>query len=209
MKYADLLTNSDDFNLKSSPAKEAFAEIRNIISDDSYFNFIENVNGGFFYDYSLQLYSYGSPFEFHDILKVNETIKKEYKSNIIGDAIFFGQDIFGNQFGYSGGAIIFFNAETGDREKIADNFDDWIEKLYSDLDYLTGRNIVKSWLNFNSSFNVGERLCPKKPFIIGGAYKVENLFPLAYPGYIAAYANIANQIFDLPNGTQIKLKIAE
>jgi hypothetical protein len=208
MKYTDLLINSNDFDSKSLLTKESIEKVESILSDYSYFSFIEKVNGGFFYDYSLQLYSINTSFEFHDIIKVNEVIKKEY-GGIVADDFFFGQEIFGNQFGYSNDGIIFLNSETGEREKIANNFDDWIEVLKADLDYLTGKNIAKVWNNSNVSFTPNERLYPKKPFVMGGEYKIENLFPLGYPKYISAYANIANQIHNLPNGTKLKLKIIE
>jgi len=208
MKYTDLLANSNDFNSKSLLTKKSIEKMERIISDSSYFSFMEKVNGGFFYDYSLQIYSIDTSFEFHNIMKINEVIKKEY-GRIINEDFFFGQEILGNQYGYSKAGIVFFNAETGEREKIANNFDEWIDVLKSDLDYLTGKNVAKSWNISNVSLKADERLYPKKPFVIGGEFKIENLFPLRYPKYIAAYANIANQIYNLPDGTKITLKITE
>lgn len=45
------------------------------------------------------------------------------------------------------------------------------------------------------------------PFILGGDYHVENLYAAIFPLYIQSSANIARQVYDLPDGTNYKLLI--
>lgn len=60
--------------------------------------------------------------------------------------------------------------------------------------------VKKTHINYN------ERLCPIIPFVVGGEYEIENLYAGSFPNYILANANIANQVYNLPEGTDIQLK---
>ena len=98
------------------------------IGDASYFEFIiDSTNGGFFFDKAIQIYGYSSQFDFNDITYINTLLRNEYGS-IFNGLTAFGQELFGNQFCFdeTTNNIIFFQAETGEREIIAKNFLEWI-----------------------------------------------------------------------------------
>ncbi len=177
-----------------------------ILKDDIYSNFIvDSGNGGFFYEKSLQIYSFSHKNKFNNIDNVNRILTNEYQ-DIIDGLVSFGQDIFGNQFCFeiSSRKIVFFDSETGERKNLALNFSNWIDVIYSDFDYFIGLNVLKKWSSINAlAFN--ERLYPKIPFIMGGEFAVDNLFAASFPNFIVDYANIAKQVFNLPDGTRIKL----
>lgn len=181
-------------------------KIRNIVNDESYYNFLYNTNGGFFYNSSLQIYSCINTSNMQDIFHVNNIIHKEY-GLLAKDLLFFGQEIFGNQFAFSDEGIMLFNIESGDREIIAPNFGEWCVVIENDLDYYTGK-VFSIFLN---SKNMGKetRLCPKIPFITGGSYEVENFYSLSFPRYIQVNFNIAKQVHLLPDGSEIKFEIIE
>mgnify|MGYP001546136526 CR=1 FL=1 len=208
MPLIDVLINSNDFNAGSSITDESIEKITSVIHDKNYLEFIKKINGGFFYNYSLHIYAVSTSFEFHDIFKINEIIKESF-GKIIKNDFYFAQEIFGNQFGYCDEGIVFLNIESGERNIIARDFDEWMEILNKDLDYFTGRKLVESWNKFNNAMKPNERFCPKIPFVIGGKFEIENLFLQAFPKNILANANIATQIYELPDGTPIKLKIIE
>ncbi|HYF31798.1 MAG TPA: SMI1/KNR4 family protein [Chitinophagaceae bacterium] len=184
------------------------AKYRAVISDSAYFDFIvETQNGGFFFDQAVHMYGYSSAIEFHDIDYVNKLLKEEY-GNIAAGLLAFGQEAFGNQyvFDLSTKKISLFNTESGEIEVIATNFEEWVDAIVSDQNYLTGVKVVQAWRSDNElGFN--QRLCPKVPFVIGGEFKVDNLYAGTFPAYLRAYANIARQIYDLPDGTPISIKI--
>ncbi|WP_158826716.1 SMI1/KNR4 family protein [Mucilaginibacter lacusdianchii] len=207
-QFVTFLRYKDKNSSSSLPSLETVIELKEKIMDSSYWDFIEVSNGGFFYGKSLSIYAIDSNKDYNDIQSINNMIRKEY-SRIIDDEYFFGEEIFGNQFGFSGKGIVFFNIETGEKEYIAQSFKEWLKVIDEDLDYYTGKNLSLEWNTQNEELKFNERLCPKKPFIIGGEYKVDNLYRCSYPSYFSTNANIANQVFDLPDGTPIKLKIVD
>lgn len=179
-----------------------------IIKDGHYFRLIDAIgNGGFFFNSSVHLYGYSTAHDFHSIDYVNQFLKQEY-GNIVGGLVFFGQDIFGNQFGFNehNSKIIFFNIETGDREIIANDIEDWVSLIFDEVDYFTGHKLSVAWrIRNNLDFN--ERLCPKIPFILNGDYTIANLYASPFPQYLRASANIARQVYNLPDGSNFKITI--
>lgn len=180
------------------------------IRDNDYFSFIEKSgNGGFFYGQSLHIYGYSDLHDFHSIEVLNSMLRNEY-GNIIDDLVAFAQDLFGNQFCFDTSArgVVFFDSETGERDPIASGYAEWLNKLDDHLEYFTGVNVLNDWLS-NNKFEFGYRLCPKIPFIMGGEYKVNNLYGSKFPDFIKSYANIARQVYNLPDGTPVKLNMTK
>jgi hypothetical protein len=189
---------------------QLMSKYKSVLFDNSYFDFIiESGNGGFFFQQSLCIYGFYSKKIFNSIEYINKLVEREY-GNISKGLIVFAQDIFGNQFAFNQNIekIVFFNIETGEQEAVASSFIEWISVLLNDLEYFTGLNLVVSWKKKNS-LAFDERLCAKKPFVIGGEYSLNNLYASKFPDYLVANANIAWQVYNLPDGTDIKLKIIE
>jgi hypothetical protein len=184
------------------------SKYKQLVKDKTYFDFvIESKNCGFFYGQSLHIYGYAHINKFHDIEYINSLLQDEY-GDIFKSLISFGQDLFGNQFCFDivKNDIVFFNSETGEREVIASGYANWVNVVYERLEYFTGINALKAWL-LNNQFDFNQRLCPKVPFIMGGEFKVGNLYAGRFPDFIKAYANIARQVYNLPEGTEVKLNI--
>ncbi|HZX59363.1 MAG TPA: SMI1/KNR4 family protein [Mucilaginibacter sp.] len=206
MDYKKILDHKNGDYHNEVMTESDFILLKQLVSDTGYLEFIENNNGGFFYKNSIHIYSITLTPYFNSFFRVNEVIKKEY-INILDNEIFFGQELFGNQFGFSSNGIIFFNIETGERTIIGKTFSDWIDVIDSDIEYYSGINVMEAWVQLNGKLNNEQRLCPKIPFIVGGNYEIENLYSQPFPDYITSNANIANQIYGLPDGTPIRLKI--
>jgi hypothetical protein len=176
--------------------------LSNTIFDQSYLNYTSVANGGFYFDRSLHLYGFCKGPSFHSILEVNEVFKTEF--GIIAEGKFvFGQDVFSNQFAFAEKGIFFVNVETGDSDFLARDFNDWLELLSEDTEFLTGVKFLKGWESSHPRLQSDQRLCPKKPFVIGGEYSVENLYAQSFPKYMASNANIARQIYGKPDGTRV------
>jgi hypothetical protein len=199
-KVTDFYSGEPDFLLLSKYKK--------LLKDHQYFDFvIESNNCGFFYQRSLHLYSYSHNREFNDIDNFNTLLKETYGEMFTGLESF-GQDLFGNQFCFdiANNTIVFFNTETGKREMIASDFDNWLTVLYKHFDYYIGGNLLKEWYAKNElAFN--QRLCPKMPFVGGGEFKTGNLSLGTFPDYIKEYFKIATQVFHLPEGASVKIAI--
>lgn len=188
--------------------EDLFSSYKLIISDKKYFQLMDSVgNGGFFFASSLHLYGYSKTHDFHNINYINQVLKQEYE-NIVDGLVAFAQDIFGNQFCFNeqNSKIEFFNIETGDREIIAYDIEDWIGLLFDELDYFTGHKVSEAW-RIENQLSFDQRLCPKIPFILGGAYTSDNVYAAAFPKYIEVSAYIAKQVYGLPDGSNFTINI--
>jgi len=207
-KLVELMRSNKEMNCdKLELDQEIVTKFNNWPKVDSYCSsFLEKIgNGGFFFNYSLQLYSFNKKFDFLNIDLVNRELNNAF-GNLFTGCVSFGQDIFGNQFviDLSSLKVYFFNSESGDREYMCDSFDDWLKVLAVNLDFYTGMPYAERWYA-NNSLKASQRLCPKKPFVIGGEYEVENFFPSEFPNYIRLYGDIANQIYNLKDGEKVKI----
>ncbi len=75
-------------------------EVLKQFHDKEYRNFISHTNGGFFFSKAFHIYGICENNNFHSIVKVNALINSTYK-DLIEEQVFFGCDIFGNQFSFS------------------------------------------------------------------------------------------------------------
>jgi len=208
-KYKQLLDVVDKDFITPNKSNSYLEILKDRTNDMDYSNFMTNCcNGGYYYNRSLHIYSVGSVDDFNNIFYINDLLKKEY-NEIIKNEFFFAQEIFGNQFGFSQDGIVFLNIETGEKNILAENFDGWYNEIRNDLDYYTGRNIVNAWNAIHEPLDHNTRLCPTVPFVIGGEYEIENLYKSIFPNFLLSNANIARQIYDLPEGAPVVLKLKE
>lgn len=199
-KVTDFYSGEPDFMLLS--------RYKELIGDTEYFQFIiESKNGGFFYKQSLHIYSYSHNREFNDIDYINNMLKLEYGEMFNGLEAF-GQDLFGNQFCFdiATGKIVFFTTETGKREMIATSFSDWVTVLYRHFGYYFGLTLLNEW-NKHNRLGFNQRLCPNKPFVAGGEFKVKNLGAVNFPDFLHAYVLIAKQVHHFPEGTTVRIEV--
>jgi hypothetical protein len=120
--------------------------------------------------------------------------------------LFFAEDTFGEQFALLDGRVLRFNPESAAKEEFALNLNEWAERILADYSYETGYQQVHDWQLQNGPLQTGNRLIPKIPFIMGGAFEVENLFALDAVKAMRYRADIWKQIRNLPDGTPVQLK---
>lgn len=134
---------------------------------------------------------------------------KQHYSFLADEYLFFAEDIFGGQFCIVKDKICTFDPETGDIEKIANNFETWAKCILDEYDFLTGFSLAHSWQEKYGEIPPGTRLLPKIPFIYGGEFKIDNLYLLDSITGMKLRADLAQQIQNSPDGTKIKFKIIE
>jgi hypothetical protein len=105
--------------------------------------------------------------------------------------------------------IIFFDVGNGTLEQVADNRDDFCQKVDAD-------DNANVWLMISlidqlaaTGLHLDEGRCYSFliPPILGGAYSVQNTVTLPIPEHYGVYASIHEQIKDTPDGTPVVLKI--
>jgi SMI1 / KNR4 family (SUKH-1) len=126
------------------------------------------------------------------------------------DLLFFAEDILQDQFCLSlrRQGILRFYAETGQTEPVANSIDEWAGAILSDHRRETGWPFVHEWQTANGPLAPGKRLMPKTPFFLGGEYKIENLWAGDAAEGMRLKADLAMQTRNLPEGAQVKLRVA-
>ena len=119
------------------------------------------------------------------------------------ESYFFAEDVFGVQFGIKKDGVYSFDPEIGCFEYVAPNISGWAKSILENYNFLTGYSLAHDWQVANGQLNPGERLIPKQPFVLQGAYTAENLYSLEAVATMRQRAKLAIQIRDLPDGTQI------
>lgn len=121
--------------------------------------------------------------------------------------LFFAEDVFGIQVGFSDKGVFSFDPETAQLERRASSLEEWVGVLFQDPEVLTGYPLLDAWKRLRGSLAPGQRLLPKTPFVCGGQFAVENLYCMDEVDGMTFRAQIANQIKDLPDGSQIVLDL--
>ena len=123
--------------------------------------------------------------------------------------LFFAEDVFGNQFAFAEGRIVRFLAETGEQEFMADSFEEWLRTILADPEEELSLWLLRAWRTPGNAVQTGEHLCPKMPFIAGGAYEPENLYVLDRAASMIFKGDFASQTKNVPDGGRIRLKVVE
>jgi hypothetical protein len=121
-------------------------------------------------------------------------------------ALFFAEDIFGNQFGFTETGICRFDAETGATGPFADSVEGWARQIVDDFNVSTGFPMAHRWQEAHGPLAAGLRLLPKTPFVLGGEYALANLYAGRAVEGMRARGNLATQLIDLPDGAQIEYR---
>jgi hypothetical protein len=106
-----------------------------------------------------------------------------------------------------GGKIYSFDAETAERTLIADELEGWAAAILSDYERLTSFPLAHEWQLQNGPLRLGYRLAPKKPFVIGGGYNLDNLRAVLAVRGMRWRGEISRQLIDLPDGQPVTVKL--
>ena len=83
----------------------------------------------------------------------------------------------------------------------------WIAAAREDPSSQVPTWLLEDWERANGPLAVSEHLAPKHPFVLGGEYKVENLYAVEAESDFAFRSQLAQQIRDLPDGAEVKLRV--
>ncbi|WP_233237909.1 hypothetical protein [Bordetella sp. LUAb4] len=136
-----------------------------------------------------------------------DTLWRSAYKGLADDCLFFAEDVFGGQFCIKDNRVFIFDPEAGALESLVDDIEGWAKTLLSDYEMLSGYPLAHQWQKNNGQIPAGKRLLPKVPFTLGGAFDLGNLYLADAVEGMRFRADIAVQIKDLPDGSQIKLNI--
>jgi hypothetical protein len=118
----------------------------------------------------------------------------------------FAEDVFGGQFVFGEGGFFFFDPETAELEKIAQDLESWIDEIVAAADFRTGEPMLVEWLRTGATLRRGMRLVPRTPFFLGGDYAVDNLIEREDVVAMRARAQLWNETKDLQDGQRIVIR---
>jgi hypothetical protein len=129
--------------------------------------------------------------------------------NLADGLLSFAEDVFGNQFCYEERRVVRLQAETGDRESMADGLEHWAQAILSDPDKELGLWLLREWVSAGNTVLPSQHLCPKLPFVAGGALETSNLYVLDRHESMVFKGDFAWQIRDVPTGGNIRMRVTE
>jgi hypothetical protein len=146
----------------------------------------------------------------HDIPAWNAPHRwRDAYRGMAGDVLFFAEDIFGSQFGLLGDRVVSFEPETGELADMASDLDAWAGLILEDPDVLTGYPLAAEWQTEHGSLAFGDRLLPKRPFVLGGDFDVTNLYALDSTAGMRLRGELAVQLRDLPDGAPVTFTVVD
>jgi hypothetical protein len=119
----------------------------------------------------------------------------------------FAEDIFGNQFGILDEVVVVLNAESGEIRTLTRSLEERACQLLADYQLPTGFPFAHEWQALFGPLKQDQRLVPKRAFIFGGEYAVDNLYSTESAGGMRVRGHIYQQIRDLPDGSKVRLSI--
>jgi hypothetical protein len=171
---------------------------------------LNRTNGFYAFESALHVFPLGARSGSHGIDSWNapELWRNSYDGMAEG-LVFFAEDIFGGQFGIKDDAIYSFDPETGESSRLARSVDEWAGTILDDLEFMTGYPLAHQWQATNGPIASGDRLVPKRPFVLGGEYGLTNLIGLEAVKGMRFRGDLAVQIRDLPDGSSITFTIVD
>ena len=100
-----------------------------------------------------------------------------------------------------------FDPETGRTELMAANLEEWAATILKEHSVETGWKVAHDWQVQNGPLKPGERLLPKVPFCLQGAFDVENLYAYDSLKGMNLRADFYQQTRTLPPGTKVMIKV--
>jgi hypothetical protein len=165
-------------------------------------------NGFFAFESALHLFPFGDAAGVLDLQTWNaaSTWRSEYRGGMEA-CLMFAEDAFGYPFCIEDGAISSCDAETGQRTPLAASLEDWAGRLLLDWRLLTGQPVAHDWQIRFGPLELGRRLAPRQPFVLGGDFTVENLYAADQVELMRSRGLLATQIRDLPDGARVSFKV--
>lgn len=165
-------------------------------------------NGFYAFESALHIFPDRATMSEYGLIEWNapELWRAEY-GHIAESCVFFAEDIFGAQFCLVNDNIYAFEPETGEVELIAPTIEDWAKDLLQDYELRTGYPLAHAWQERHGAIPPKHRLLPITPFFMGGEFDLNNLQLMEAALGMKFRASITKQIRDLPDGTNVKLRV--
>jgi hypothetical protein len=167
-------------------------------------------NGFYAFESALRVFPVGRTARGYDLEQWNSTDGwRQAYGELAEHLLFFAEDLFGDQFALASTGVLRFNAETGRTSFLSPTVEGWAELLLRNYEEETGYPLAHQWQLRNGPLAEGQRLMPKRLFIMGGPFTVDNLLPVDAATGMRFRGEIAAQIKDLPDGATVDIQFTD
>lgn len=136
---------------------------------EALFEWLSEKNGFYAFESALHIFPLGKKDGVMDLESWNSTeMWRDAYGDLARGYLFFGEDIFGDQFCLKQGGIGRFDAETGQVTHLASGLSEWAVLVLREYEHQTGYPLAHGWQVANRPIEPGERLAPKMPFVWWG-----------------------------------------
>jgi hypothetical protein len=171
---------------------------------------LQERNGCFIFESALHIFPAGEIRSGYDLASWNgDSAWRSAFTTMAEGCLFFAEDVFGGQFAIRQESIGRFDPETGNFERISDTLDGWAGRILANYEVETGYPLAHEWQARHGPLKPNERLVPKLPFVLGGAFEIQNLQAMDAMVGMRLRAEIARQIHALPDGQPVRIRVPE
>lgn len=164
-------------------------------------------NGFYAFASALHVYGMGTTDE-TDLLTWNSPAGwREELGDLATGYFAFAEDVFGGQFCVNAAGFHHFNIETAQVRPMGVDAEAWAATLFERYDYWTGFTLAWEWQSQHGPLARGQRLFPRRPFVLGGDFEVENLRAGNTDDNVGFYAYVARHLHEVPDGTAVEIEL--
>ena len=122
----------------------------------------------------------------------------------------FAADLFGGQFAIDDEQqVVQFDPETADRTVIGRSLEAWAAWVWEDPAVRAAAPFARLWQDTYGPLDLGARLLPRRPFVLGGAYDLDNLEAVDAAEAMRIRGPVARQLHAAADGTRVVLRVRE
>ncbi len=157
------------------------------------------------FDDALMVFPVNAPTRRLDLARINNGDWTAAYWHRCEGLFFFAADALGDLFALQGDKVVRFATESGLIEPMADSLEDWAAKLLADPAGEAGWPFAKTWVAANGPLEEGWRLTGRRPFVLDGAFDLDNLEHRALTDILAFRGPLATRIHEMPPGAVLMM----
>jgi hypothetical protein len=209
MKIDQLWNNSEEQFERSGDIKDILRVVGDYPSYDEEYAECLSRGGIHLFSKALRIFGLTNHKDARNILRWNNPdIWKSGYALFFKDVWAFAEDVFGFQYLFYKEGVGQLDIETGKINLLCKTFKDWIALVMENRNYYSGFSVAQEWgkVHADEPLTGAYHLSPVTLFVCNGGYEIDNFFRIEAEQNLCVKAQIARQLKDVPDGTQIKFK---
>lgn len=187
-----------------------FELIENLPKDKDFLSLLKMKNGFYLFNSTLRFFSTDQCEHSYGLKNWNsDSLWRKYYGTLTEKAFFFAENFLGEQFCFLGGEIFIFNPEDGRMFFMAKTFTEWCRLIVDQYEKYSAHELGRSWQLIHGPISGLTTLVPKKLFILGGGFDVDNLVLLDSVVAMRVLGPIALHLNNLPDGAKVSIEVVD